>query len=173
MKLLAKTFTDRWPAHITRVIESTRTAFLRDRSGISTDPHTATLETHAAILGAVRLAAGHWISRQLTTIGRVHVVKQVLASKGTYHATFIPTAPTPTMAKEPTTYLVSFVGGAGPTLRPGRAVFALPREQGGMRLIQPPDMEPALQVKVVSRLFEPERLVWKDFAAISAGPDSR
>ena len=70
------------------------------------------------------------------------------------------------MAKELTTCLVGFVSGARPTLRPGRAVFARPWEQGGMRLIQLPDMEAALQAKVVFRLFEPERLVWKDFAAM-------
>ena len=34
-----------------------------------------------------------------------------------------------------------------------------------MRLIQLRDMTAALQAKVVSRLFEPERLVWKDYAA--------
>ena len=92
------------------------------------------------------------------------MAKQVLASKVTYHATFIPIPPS--VAKELTACLVSFLSGAGPTLRPGRAVFALPWEQGGMRLIQLPDMEAALQAKVISRLFEPERLVWKDFAAI-------
>ena len=72
----------------------------------------------------------------------------------------------PTMAKKLTTCLVGSVSGAGPTLRPGRTVFALPCEQGGMRLIQLPDIEAALQAKVVSRLFEPERLVWKAFAAM-------
>ena len=131
---------------------------------ISTEPHTAALETYTAMLGAVRQAASHWISRQLTTIGRVHVAKQVLASKVTSHATFIPIPPT--MAKELTTCLVGFVSGAGPTLRPGRTLFALPCEQGDMRLIQLPDMEAALQAKVVSRLFEPERLVWKDLAVM-------
>ena len=65
---------------------------------ISTDPHTAALETYTAILGAVRQAANHWVSRQLTLIGRVHVAKQVLASKVTYHATFISIPPS--MAKE-------------------------------------------------------------------------
>ena len=60
---------------------------------ITTEPHTAALKTYTAILGAVRQAASHWLSRQLTTIGRVHVAKQVLASKVTYHATFIPIPP--------------------------------------------------------------------------------
>ena len=131
---------------------------------LSTEPQTAALETYTAILGAVRQVACHWVSRQLTLIGRVHVAKQVLASKVTYHATFIPIPST--VAKELTTCLVKFVSGAGPSLRPARQVFALPWEQGGMRLIQLPDIEAALQAKVVSRLFEPERLVWKDFAAL-------
>ena len=51
----------------------------------------------------------------------VHVAKQVLASKVTYHATFIPIPST--VAKELTTCLVKFVSGAGPSLRPARQVF--------------------------------------------------
>ena len=131
---------------------------------LSVEPQTAALETYTAILGSDRQVASHWVSRQLTLIGRNHVAKQVLASKVTYHATFIPIPRS--VAKELTTCLVRFVSGAGPTLRPSRAVFALPWEQGGMRLIQLPDIEAALQAKVISILFEPERLVWKDFAAI-------
>ena len=56
----------------------------------STDPLTAAEKTYTGILGSVRQVANHWISRQLTQIGRVHVAKQVLASKVTYRATFIP-----------------------------------------------------------------------------------
>ena len=63
------------------------------------------------------------------------------------------------MTKELTSCLVGFVSGAGSALRPGKAVSALPWEQGGMRLVQLPDMKAALQAKVVSRPFEPERLV--------------
>ena len=92
------------------------------------------------------------------------MAKQVLASKVTYHATFIPIPPT--MAKKLTTCHVGFVSGARHTLRPRRAVLALPGEQGGMRPIQLPDMEEALRAKVNSRQYEPERLVWKDFAAM-------
>ena len=47
-------------------------------------------ETYTGTHGSVRQVANHWVSRQLTQIGRVHVAKQVLASKFTYHATFIP-----------------------------------------------------------------------------------
>ena len=35
-----------------------------------------------------------------------------------------------------------------------------------MRLVQVADMVASLQAKVIARLLEPERLVWKDFAAI-------
>ena len=130
---------------------------------LSTDQAAAAAETYSAILGAVRRVANHWVSRQLTQIGRVHVAKQVLASKLTYHATFIP-VPT-AQAKELASCLHGFVSGGRRCLGPSRGIYALPWEQGGMRLIQLHDMTAALQAKVVSRLFEPERLVWKDYAA--------
>ena len=129
---------------------------------LSTDAASAATDTYSAILGAVRRVANHWVSRQLTQIGRVHVAKQVLASKVTYHATFVP-VPAAQM-RELASCLSTFVSGGKRCLRPGRGVMALPWEQGGMRLIQLHDMTAALQAKVISRLFEPERLVWKDFA---------
>ena len=130
---------------------------------LSTDQAAAATETYVAILGAVRGVANHWVSRQLTQIGRVHVAKQVLASKVTYHATFIPVPAA--QATDLASCLCGFVSGGKSCLRPSREVHALPWEQGGMRLIQLRDMTAALQAKVISRLFEPERLVWKAYAA--------
>ena len=130
---------------------------------LSTDQSAAAAETYVAILGAVRGVANHWVSRQLTQIGRVHVAKQVLASKVAYHATFIPVPAA--QATDLASCLCGFVSGGKSCLRPSREVHALPWEQGGMRLIQLRDMTAALQAKVISRLFEPERLVWKAYAA--------
>ena len=111
--------------------------------------------------------ANHWVSRQLTQIGSVHVAKQVLASKVTYHATYFPMSEP--HARELASCLSGFVGGSSATLRPGRAAFALPWEQGGMRLTQVQETVASLQAKIISRLLQPERLVWKDFAILHFG----
>ena len=63
----------------------------------------------------------NWISRQLDQIGRVHVAKQVLASKVSYHATFIPMSEP--HAREFASCLSGFVGDSSATLRPGRAAL--------------------------------------------------
>ena len=42
-------------------------------------------------------------------------------------------------------------------------------EQGGMRLTQVQQMVASLQAKIISRLLEPERLKWKDFALLHFG----
>ena len=97
-------------------------------------PSAAAEETYTGTLGSVRQVANHRVSRQLTQIGMVHVAKQVLASKVTYYAIFIPMSEP--HARELDSCLSGFVGGSSATLRPGRAAFALPWEQGGMRLTQ-------------------------------------
>ena len=62
-------------------------------------------------------------------------------------------------ARELASCLSEFVGGSSATLRPDRAAFALPWEQGGMRLTQVQELVASLQAKIISRLFELERLV--------------
>ena len=57
---------------------------------LSTNTTLAAEEAYTSILGSVGQAADHWVSRQLTQIGGVHVAKQVLACKVTSHATFVP-----------------------------------------------------------------------------------
>ena len=126
---------------------------------LNTTPLTGETETFTTILGAVRATASHWAARNLTVIGRIHVAKQVLASKVTYHATFLP-APG-WFIRDLTDCLQRFVTGGAPALRPCREAFALPWDKGGMRLVTVPTMVSSLQCKVVSRLLEPERLLWK------------
>jgi exonuclease III len=128
---------------------------------LNTTPLTAEAETYTSILGAIRNTALHWAARNLTMIGRVHVAKQVLASKVTYHATFVP-APA-WFVKDLTACLQRFITGGALALRPCREAFALPWEKGGMRLVTIPVMIASLQAKIVSRLLEPERLLWKTF----------
>jgi hypothetical protein len=91
------------------------------------------METFTGILAAVRTAALHWAARNLTMIGRIHVAKQVLASKVTYHATFLP-APA-WFIRDLTACLQRFVTGGALALRPCREAFALPWDKGGMRLV--------------------------------------
>ena len=126
---------------------------------LNTTPLTGETETFTSILGAVRATASHWTARNLTMIGRIHVAKQVLASKVTYHATFLPVPAW--FVRDLTACLQRFVTGGAPALRPCREAFALPWDQGGMRLVTVPAMVSSLQCKVVSRLVEPERLLWK------------
>jgi exonuclease III len=126
---------------------------------LNTTPLTGETETFTSILGAVRATASHWAARNLTMIGRIHVAKQVLASKVTYHATFLLVPAW--FTRDLTACLQRFVTGGAPALRPCREAFALPWDQGGMRLVTIPTMVSSLQCKVVSRLLEPERLLWK------------
>lgn len=128
---------------------------------LNTTPLTGETETYTSILGAVRATALHWAARNLTRIGRVHVAKQVLASKVTYHATFL-LAP-PWFVRDLTDCIRRFITGGAPALVPCREAYALPWDQGGMRLVTIPTMMASLQAKVVSRLLEPERLLWKAF----------
>ena len=65
---------------------------------LSTDPSRAAQETNTPILASVCSTARHWPCRQLTQLGRLHVAKQVLASRLTDHATFV--RPTPYLLEE-------------------------------------------------------------------------
>ena len=128
---------------------------------LNTTPLTGETETYTSILGAVRTTASHWAARNLTMIGRIHVAKQVLASKVTYHATFIP-APA-WFARDLASCIQRFITGGALALRPCREAFALPWNQGGMRLVTIPNMIASLQSKVVSRFLEPARQLWKTY----------
>jgi hypothetical protein len=55
---------------------------------LNTTPLTGETETFTGILAAVRTASLHWAARNLTMIGRIHVAKQVLASKVTFFFIF-------------------------------------------------------------------------------------
>ena len=83
------------------------------------------------------------------------------SSKVTYHATFL-LAP-PWFVRDLTDCIQRFITGGAPALVPCRQAYALPWDQGGMRLVTIPTMMASLQAKVVSRLLEPERLLWKAF----------
>jgi exonuclease III len=129
---------------------------------LSTNPSRAAREMFTPILAAIRSTASHWASRQLTQLGRVHVAKQVLASKLTHHATFV--RPPPPLLRELTTVVMQFVAGTGATRSlPSRLTFTLPWAQGGMRLVNLEVMVDSLQAKIIARLLEPQQLPWKAF----------
>ena len=129
---------------------------------LSTDPVRAAQEMYTPILAAIRSTARHWASRQLTQLGRVHVAKQVLASKLTQHATFV--RPPPQLLRELMSAVMQFVAGTGATRSlPSRLAFTLPWAQGGMRLVDLEVMIDSLQAKIIARLLEPDHLPWKAF----------
>ena len=129
---------------------------------LSTDPVRAAQEMYTPILAAIRNTARHWASRQLTQLGRVHVAKQVLASKLTHHATFV--RPPPQLLRELMSAVMQFGAGTGATRSlPSRLTFTLPWTQGGMRLVNLEVMIDSLQAKIIARLLEPDHLPWKAF----------
>ena len=129
---------------------------------LSTDLSKAAHDMYTPILAAVRSTARHWASRRLTQLGRVHVAKQVLASKLTHHATFV--RPPPQLLRELMAAVMQFVAGASATRSlPSRMTFTLPWAQGGMRLVNLEVMIDSLQAKIIARLLEPHHLPWKAF----------
>lgn len=128
---------------------------------LSTDTGLATKRTYSGLEASVRAATQHWSAKQLTYLGRVHVAKQALASKITFHATYLPIPHE--YVQRLSSVLVRFVTGSGDTMHPGRAIHALPWDRGGMGLTPIAVAASSLQAKVISRLLEPERLPWKQF----------
>ena len=112
---------------------------------------------------SMQAALGAWARHSLTMLGRIHVAKQVVASKWYYHATFVP--PPEAAAKAMQQQISRFVqhgavlegASAGATLhgRPAAAITALPAEDGGLGA---PDLQmqvAALHARVAVRFLHP------------------
>lgn len=120
------------------------------------------------ILGKIRRHVGHWSAQQLSFLGRVHVARQVLASALYYHATFL--RPSIACMTSLSTCIYGYVATGHPVwdpaasaLHPRRLLCAMPWQQGGVQLPDLHSQIPALQAKIVARLFEPEHHPWKVF----------
>lgn len=130
---------------------------------LSTDVSKATKATYSVLENSIRSTTRHWAAKQLTYLGRVHVAKQAIASKLTFHATFLP-VPQGTM-QTLSSSIAGFVAQTSGTMRPSRIVHSLPYDAGGLNLTTLATATTSLQAKVVSRFLEPERLPWKLFFA--------
>lgn len=139
---------------------------------LSTTPEAGHAKTYAGLLYGVRQTALLWRQHKLSWLGRAHVAKQVLASKVSYHATFVP--PPPQLWARITHVISAFVAGASPAERgeggggvghPAMHVASLPWEEGGVALVDPALQAECLQAKVAARLLLPGCHPWKQLMA--------
>jgi Reverse transcriptase (RNA-dependent DNA polymerase) len=107
-----------------------------------------------------------WARFALTYLGRLHIVKQVLASQLWYHAGFV--QPSPGMLQSICGAVDDYVAGArslgGPPPargRPGLLVESLPKGEGGLGRMDIRLQVTALQAKVALMLVHPCRRAWK------------
>ena len=128
---------------------------------LSTNPSCAIKQTFTALETSILTATRHWASRRLSYLGRLHVAKQAIASKLTFHVTFLP--PPQDFLRRITSILAGFVANSSGTMRPSRIVYALPWEMGGTGFTTLGTATQSLQAKIISRLLEPECLPWKAF----------
>ncbi|GAB4822218.1 hypothetical protein N2152v2_009264 [Parachlorella kessleri] len=135
---------------------------------LSTDPTAGHAKSFAGLLHGVRETAALWRQHHLSWLGRAYVAKQVLASKVTYHATFVP--PEASMWARITHVISAFVAGSGVDgdgtggggiSPPAQHVCSLPWEEGGVALVDPSIQAECLQAKVAARLLQPGSHPWK------------
>ncbi|GAB4819619.1 hypothetical protein N2152v2_006665 [Parachlorella kessleri] len=124
---------------------------------LSTDPAAGHAKSFAGLLHGVRETAALWRQHHLSWLGRAYVAKQVLASKVTYHATFVP--PEASMWARITHVISAFVAGSGVDgdgaggggiSHPAQHVCSLPWEEGGVALVDPSIQAECLQAKVLN-----------------------
>ncbi|GAB4814247.1 hypothetical protein N2152v2_001293, partial [Parachlorella kessleri] len=135
---------------------------------LSTDPAAGHAKSFAGLLHGVRETAALWRQHHLSWLGRAYVAEQVLASKVTYHATFVP--PEASMWARITHVISAFVAGSGVDgdgaggggiSHPAQHVCSLPWEEGGVALVDPSIQAECLQAKVAARLLQPGSHPWK------------
>ena len=132
---------------------------------LSNQPAAAATALHTAIVTKVEARIARWSGFPLSTLGRVYVAKQVLASMVTYHATFVPVPQE--LLERLCRAIHSFVAanrpvtGSAAALFPGKATCA--GKDGDIALVDVSAQIMALQAKVLGRLLEPEQLAWKAF----------
>lgn len=115
----------------------------------------------------IRLRIRQWARFDLTLKGRAHVAKQSLASVLAYHATFLPVPQD--QLRGICRVIQGFVwqgrlaeeGEALPGPRPAPAIASLPRDMGGIALVDVQCQVQALQAKVAAMLVHPAPASWK------------
>ena len=140
------------------------------------DQPAAAQAMHAQRLASIRAAVRHWTPFGLSYLGRLHVAKQCMASILYYHAQFV--RPAPSQLQEAVGIISTFIARpAGPSddprafmSHPKLAASSLPREDGGLAVVDIRSQLDALQAKIIAKLIHPRRHPWKPLmaAAITA-----
>jgi hypothetical protein len=122
-------------------------------------------------LHALHFTAASWSVHPLSLVGRGLVAKQVMASSVTYHATFVP--PNCAQLSAMQQVLLRYLAGSplpedaalpsvgGPALQPKPAVGALPRQEGGLALVDVASHISAMHGKIVAAMLSPGKQAWK------------
>ena len=134
---------------------------------LGNDITAANARTFARLQHGVLQAALLWKRHKLSWLGRTYIAKQVLVAIITYHACFLPLAPT--LLRSLRGIIYRFVRGAsmvdgegsGPILHPGLAVTSLPGKEGGVGMVDLEVQIQSLQGKVGARLLHPSPHPWK------------
>ena len=123
-------------------------------------------------LQAICARIRHWSRYNLSFLGRLHVAKQVLASTISYHATFLapPEDQLACISRVLHGYVLSgnLLGDADTSPlrhRPSRYVASLPRDMGGVSLVDLEAFGHALRAKVPAMLLHPKWCHWKGLMA--------
>ena len=143
------------------------------------DQDAAAKDMHAGRLRQMYAVARQWAPFSLSYVGRAYIAKQCMASVLYYHAQFV--RPPQRQLDEMCGMIARFVArpggvGAGEDARtymihPQLAAASLPREEGGMAVVDIRTQLDALQAKLVARMSHPRRHPWKVImsAAVTAG----
>ena len=134
-------------------------------------PHVTAL--YRRKLQGIAARIRHWSRLDLCLVGRAHVAKQVLASTLSYQATFlaVPEAILASITRLLLGYVLKGIlveeGGSALRGRPSQQACSLPKEMGGIGLVDLTAHVQALQAKVAALLLHPRRFAWKSLMAAS------
>ena len=134
---------------------------------VGKDSAAAHAQTFGRLLAAVKAQAVHWAQHKLSWLGRAYIAKQVLAAMLVYHVGFV--QPPPELWQRIRGVLRSFVAGAvvrdgaasGSIGHPALHLTALPKEEGGIAMVDIDLHADCLLAKVVARLLHPAYHPWK------------
>ena len=124
---------------------------------------------HAQRLASVQTVVRQWRPFGLSHLGRVYVAKQCMASSLYYHAQFV--RPDKQQLNKIVTTITRYMSQPSPggdqddaratISHPKMAVASLPREDGGLNVVDVRFQLDALQAKLVARLYHPHKHPWK------------
>ena len=135
----------------------------------SEDQQACQQEAYTAMPGRMRAAATRWQPLRLNLLGRAHVAMQCVAAKAVYQ--FSATAPAAAQLADMQEAINGFVAASGraeeeapfPThLYPGAAISFLPRQAGGLGMVDLAAAEAAMKAKPAWLAFVYTKHPWAD-----------